>query len=243
MRRLLSIERIAGETALCEDDEGKRVRLPRASLPDGAGEGDLLRPVPGGWEIDREETARRRGAAAERLSRMSARTRRTNLERALRLASEPVSASTLAERFHVSRQIIVGDIALLRAGGAPVVATPRGYLLEGRGEAPERLYTIACRHTTPESLLQELYLAVDQGAAVVDVTVEHPVYGQLTGQLEVRSRYDADRFVQTLAESDAAPLSMLTGGIHLHTLRCPDRDCFERVCAALRKAEILVEEL
>lgn len=143
MRRLLSIERIAGETALCEDDEGKRVRLPRASLPDGAGEGDLLRPVPGGWEIDREETARRRGAAAERLSRMSARTRRTNLETALQLASEPVSASTLAERFHVSRQIIVGDIALLRAGGAPVVATPRGYLLEGRGEAPERLYTIA----------------------------------------------------------------------------------------------------
>lgn len=41
---MLSIERIAGETALCEDDEGKRVRLPRASLPDGAGEGDLLRP-------------------------------------------------------------------------------------------------------------------------------------------------------------------------------------------------------
>lgn len=89
---------------------------------------------------------------------MSARTRRTNLERALQLASEPVSASTLAERFHVSRQIIVGDIALLRAGGAPVVATPRGYLLEGRGEAPERLYTIACRHTTPESLRRSFTL-------------------------------------------------------------------------------------
>ncbi len=239
---MLSIERFEGETALCEDAQGNRQELPRALLPPDAREGDLLRDGPGGWEIDREGTARRRHAAAERLSKMGARTRRSQVEAVLRRSEGPVSASVLAAQFGVSRQIIVGDIALLRAAGAPIIATPRGYLLEQAHVDASQYYTIACRHTTPEQLLEELCLAVDQGAVVVDVIVEHPVYGQITGQLEVRSRYDAERFAQALARSSSAPLSLLTGGIHLHTLRCPDRDCFDRVCAALRRAGILVDE-
>lgn len=239
---MLSIERIEGEIVLCEDEEGKQRPLSLAELPPGAREGDLLRRGTDGWEIDREETARRRHAVAERLSKMGARSRRERIEAVLRRSDGPVSASALAAQFGVSRQIIVGDVALLRAGGAPIVATPRGYLLEQpRREELER-YTIACRHTTPEQLLEELCLAVDQGATVEDVIVEHPVYGQITGQLAVRSRYDAERFSRALARSSSAPLSLLTGGIHLHTLRCPDRDCFERVCAALRRAGILVDE-
>ena len=103
-------------------------------------------------------------------------------------------------------------------------------------------YTIACRHENVEQLLQELYIVVDHGATMRDVIVEHPIYGQLTGQLQVSSRFEADRFVKALTTSEASPLSQLTGGIHLHTLRCSDRACFERVTNALKAAGILVSD-
>ena len=60
---------------------------------------------------------------------MDAVQRRAALSDYLSQAAGPVSASVLAARFSVSRQIIVGDIALLRAGGLDIAATPRGYLL------------------------------------------------------------------------------------------------------------------
>ena len=67
------------------------------------------------------------------MSFTSAEARRRAVAQILEEAEGPVSAAALARRFSVSRQIIVGDVALLRAGGADILATPRGYLLGGRG--------------------------------------------------------------------------------------------------------------
>lgn len=39
---------------------------------------------------------------------------------------ERVRGTELAKALGVSRQIIVGDVALLKAGGVPVISTPRG---------------------------------------------------------------------------------------------------------------------
>ena len=142
-------------------------------------------------------------------------------------------------RFSVSRQIIVGDIALLRAGGAEISATPRGYVLPRATDGITR--TIACRHTL-EQTGTELDILVDNGCTVLDVIVEHPVYGQLTGQLQISSRYDVEQFLARVQAHDAAPLSMLTGGIHLHTLRCPDEAACERACAALKAAGLLLDD-
>ncbi|MEG1774271.1 MAG: 3H domain-containing protein, partial [Oscillospiraceae bacterium] len=213
-----SLDRFEGDFAVCIAEDQRVCSLPRAELPDQAREGDLLELRDGRWMLNRAETDARRAGA--RRPRMSAETRRHAIERALS-EQEPISASALAERFSVSRQLVVGDIALLRAAGAPVVATPRGYLLRRAQEPSGVLCTVACRHTA-EQITDELYAAVDQGCTVLDVIVEHPVYGQISGQLQISSRYDVDRFVQALAESNAPPLSLLTGGIHLHTLRCPD---------------------
>ena len=74
---------------------------------------------------------------------------------------------------------------------------------------------------------------------VLDVVVEHPVYGQLTGQLRLSSRYDVQEFIRLVNQSNARPLSDLTGGVHLHTLRCPDEDSYRRVLADLEKEGIL----
>ena len=170
---------------------------------------------------------------------MEAASRRQALLDRLRTADRPVSASALAAGLNVSRQIIVGDIALLRAGGAEISATPRGYVLPRATDGITR--TIACRHTLAQTG-QELDILVDNGCTVLDVIVEHPVYGQLTGQLQISSRYDVEQFLARIRDSDAAPLSMLTGGLHLHTLCCPNEDAYTRACAALKAAGLLLDD-
>lgn len=168
---------------------------------------------------------------------MEAASRRQAILDQLRTADRPVSASALAAGLNVSRQIIVGDIALLRAGGAEISATPRGYVLPRATDGITR--TIACRHTLAQTG-QELDILVDNGCTVLDVIVAHPVYGQLTGQLQISSRYDVEQFLARIRGSDAAPLSMLTGGLHLHTLCCPNEDAYTRACAALKAAGLLL---
>ena len=167
--------------------------------------------------------------------------RRSAILNILRQSDAPVSAAALAKRFAVSRQIIVGDVELLRASQHDIAATPRGYVLQkpfGAGF----LRTIACCHTGEDALRAELYAAVDNGCAVLDVTVDHPVYGELRGALHIFSRRDVDAFVEKLSSLRASPLSSLTGGVHLHTLHCPDEDAFLRVCRALKDLHILQEE-
>ncbi|MGN0563206.1 MAG: transcription repressor NadR [Candidatus Heritagella sp.] len=167
--------------------------------------------------------------------------RREKILQELQRANGPVSASALARQFSVSRQIIVGDIALLRASNVDILATPRGYILQKKEAHSGTCYTIACRHDE-EGIRRELYTVVDLGGEVVDAIIEHPVYGQLTGPLHVASRFDADLFMERLARHQAEPLCRLTNGVHLHTLRCPNGETFQRITAALREQGILFEK-
>ncbi|MEG1989052.1 MAG: transcription repressor NadR [Oscillibacter sp.] len=155
----------------------------------------------------------------------------------LRQSKQPVSATALASRFSVSRQIIVGDIALLRAAGEDISATPRGYVILPTASGLVR--QIACQHGA-DGMGDELNAIVDQGCTVLDVIVEHPVYGQLTGSLHLSNRYDVTQFLDRCAQGGAQPLSNLTEGIHLHTLLCPDEAAYLRVTKALEKNHILL---
>ena len=169
---------------------------------------------------------------------MDAEARRAKIRQTLSRAAAPVSAAALAKDLGVSRQVIVGDVALLRAGGEEVTATPRGYVLDG--PRPGIVRTVACAHSGAD-MERELTLMVDQGCTVENVIVEHPVYGQLTGPLELSSRYDVSEFIRRVRECEAQPLSALTDGVHLHRLRCPDEGALERVRAALDEAGFLVK--
>ena len=170
---------------------------------------------------------------------MDAEARRKMALELLRTAEKPLSAGTLAARFHVSRQIIVGDVALLRAAGEEILATPRGYILGP--SAPGLVRRVVCRHGA-EEMGVELNAIVDQGCTALDVIVDHPLYGQLTGPLQLANRYDVGQFLKRAARSHAHPLSDLTGGIHLHTLSCPDEAAYERVRQSLRDLRILLED-
>lgn len=167
---------------------------------------------------------------------MNAEQRRTHILQVLQNADRPVSAAVLAGQLGVSRQIIVGDVALLRAAGADITATPRGYVIL-RSAGLIRQMAVCHR---PDQMERELNLLVDHGCTVLDVMVEHPVYGQLTGRLDLSSRYEVSQFIQKVADSRSQPLSALTGGIHLHTLSCPDEGAWQRVRDALEREGFLL---
>ena len=170
---------------------------------------------------------------------MKAEERRNRILETLSVAARPVSAASLAADYSVSRQIIVGDIALLRAGGYEIAATPRGYMIpKNRAVITHR---IATRHEN-EDMETEMNAIVDEGCTVRDVIVEHPIYGQIAGQLELSSRHDVDEFIRHSAEADAKPLSMLTEGIHLHTVVCPSVAACGRMLSRLSELGVLLNE-
>jgi len=168
---------------------------------------------------------------------MNASQRREKIYQHLTAADSPVSATALARIFAVTRQVIVGDVALLRAEGHNIAATPRGYVIP---VASGILRQIACSHT-PQQTQSELNAMVDCGCTVLDVIVEHPVYGQLTAPLQLSSRLDVEQFIERMQRSDAQPLSMLTDGIHLHTVSCPSEEVFRHLQTALSEMGVLLE--
>ena len=158
------------------------------------------------------------------MSAMTASERRQQIARLLSASQAPISATTLSQELGVSRQIIVGDIALLRAAGQEITATARGYVVPVQNGLLRR---IACTHSAEETR-DELDAMVGCGCTVVDVLVEHPA-----------SRLDVDQFMKRM--DGAAPLSQLTGGVHLHTLSCPDETAYEHLLQLLRQRGFLVE--
>ena len=170
---------------------------------------------------------------------MDAQKRRQAIAQRLEQADSPISAAALAREFTVSRQVIVGDVALLRAGGMGIAATPRGYVLPREAVGLKR--TLASCHRG-DQMEAELNAIVDQGCTVIDVIVDHPIYGQLTGPLSLSSRYEVSQFILRCREQSAAPLSLLTEGFHLHTILCPDPNAYARVKNALADLGVLLEE-
>jgi uncharacterized protein len=150
----------------------------------------------------------------------------------------PVQGSELAKRFHVSRQCVVQDIAILRANGKEVLATPRGYQLPGTATRSVQAI-LACRHT-PERTEEELQILVDHGVKILDVTVEHPLYGELRGSLMIESRAEVQDFLRRVRATRAMLLSSLTGGVHLHTVEASREEMITRAKAQLRARGFLL---
>ncbi|WP_346355545.1 transcription repressor NadR [Azotosporobacter soli] len=170
---------------------------------------------------------------------MDAKQRRQELLRLLEKATTPLTGTQLARELGVSRQVIVGDFALLRATGAEVYATPQGYLLPKRSVAQVVSATLACKHAR-ERLHEELAIIIDNGGKVVDVVVEHPLYGEIKATLMLSTRRELNQFLAQLSESNAEPLSAITDGVHLHTVEVPDAETLERIKHELKEKGILL---
>ena len=53
--------------------------------------------------------------------------RRNAIVSHIKSSAVPVSGKTLAQEYEVSRQVIVQDIALIRASGHDIISTNRGF--------------------------------------------------------------------------------------------------------------------
>ena len=167
--------------------------------------------------------------------------RRDELLGMLRGAPEPLRGSDLASSLGVSRQAIVNDIAILRAKGEPIVGSPRGYMLVGGPSVPGVDAMLACRHDRDGSR-EELAVLVRHGITVMDVVVEHPLYGEVRANLLISTLDDVERYTADLLSQAAQPLSSLTGGVHLHHVRAPTMDALEAASEELEAAGFLLKE-
>lgn len=165
--------------------------------------------------------------------------RREEILRILGEAASPVSGSSLSEKLGVSRQVIVQDVAILRAAGRDIVATSRGYLLPGAEDGKRAV--LAVQHGLEETE-KELNIMVDSGLLVINVSVEHAIYGELTGNLMLKSRLDVREFMRKLERERASLLSSLTGGFHLHTVGYEREEQVDWARERLREEGILVED-
>ena len=172
---------------------------------------------------------------------MNTEKRRAHLLKRLQEASLPQTGTKLAHELGVSCQIIVGDISILRAEGTQIFATPRGYIMPKDERTQEIKATLVCRHSV-EGMEKELEAVVDNGGSVLDVIVEHPVYGSIRGDLFIESRRDIKRFLTKMKKCQASPLLVMTGGVHMHTVRVPDEEALQAIRTELKHLGILVEE-
>lgn len=168
--------------------------------------------------------------------------RRSKLLKRLKESQEALIGSQLAEEFSVSRQVIVQDIALLRAQGEKIVATSQGYFYEENLGMPTVKASVACRHGDQEELKDELLTVINFGGRVIDVKVEHPIYGELSGNLMISSVEDVEKFVDNYQQEGTELLSKLTDGVHLHTIEAVNEQVLEKIKEELKAKGYLLEE-
>lgn len=170
---------------------------------------------------------------------MTGEERRNQILQMLQTRTAPLSGTALAEHFHVSRQVIVQDIALMRAENHDVLSTNRGYLCrrtESAPSLPKRVFFV--RHTTGQ-VLEEFETILELGGRVLDVVVEHELYGQIRVELLIETKQDAREFYDKLLRSRDKTLKVLTDDCHYHTVAAPSDTLLDLIEQALLKKGFL----
>lgn len=168
---------------------------------------------------------------------MSGEKRRQEIIKYIAGSKKPVSGTKLAEHFSVSRQVIVQDIALIRAEGQEILSTNRGYLCHVPVLATRIFYVLH----EDNRILEELNLIVDNGGRVVDVFVHHEIYGELRAELALDSRKKVLDFVREIENGKSSPLTTITSGYHYHTVSAESEEILDIIEKELREKHFLVQ--
>ena len=172
---------------------------------------------------------------------MTGEARRTKIRQMLQETTQPLTGTALARELHVSRQVIVQDIALMRAEHLPIMSTNKGYLLRpavaGRSQ-PKRVFFV--RHST-DRVPEEFMAVIDLGGRVVDVFVEHELYGTIRADLLIENAQDAREFAERLDNCRDNPLKVLTDDCHYHTVTAPSEKLLDLIERELKIRGFLQE--
>ena len=173
---------------------------------------------------------------------MSTTDRRKELLNKLQVSQSPITGSNLADSFEVSRQVIVQDIAILRAEGHEILATSKGYIISDNNDNMVQ-QIIACQHgVAVEDVQEELETIIKYGGRIADVVVEHPMYGELKGRLVIQSKSDLEDFMEDYENKEVKPLSTLTDGVHLHTIEALNEEVLTLIKDKLKEKGFILED-
>ena len=164
--------------------------------------------------------------------------RRNAIINQIRSSSAPVPGKSLAASYDVSRQVIVQDIALIRAAGYEIISTNRGYILS---EPCTVSRTFKVRHTDSQ-LEEELCSIVDLGGGVKNVMVNHKVYGHMEAELNITSRRKAAEFIRDIKSGKSSPLKNITSDYHYHVVEADSEETLDLIEDMLRKKGFLIEQ-
>ncbi|MBQ9766640.1 MAG: transcription repressor NadR [Lachnospiraceae bacterium] len=170
---------------------------------------------------------------------MKAKERRKEIVAMIMAAEEPVSGAMLSERLGVSRQIIVQDIAMLRAEGYDVLSTHQGYVIT-KGPFAERVFKL--RHTS-EQTEDELSSIVALGGTVVNVFVWHKVYGKIEAGMNIFSERGVAQFMDGIKSGKSKELMHITEGYHYHTVRADSEETLNTIEKMLEEKGYIVPEI
>ena len=171
---------------------------------------------------------------------MNGEMRRTQILQLLKQQGLPMSGTALAKHFGVSRQVIVQDIALMRAENHRIISTNKGYLYRTAAQEntqPKRVFHV--RHDT-QQVFDEFLTVIELGGKILDVAVEHELYGQIRVDLLIESVSDAEDFVSRLRACKDNPLKVLTDDSHYHTVAAPSEKLLDLIQRELEEKGLLV---
>ena len=152
-------------------------------------------------------------------------------------ADNPVPANLLKEKFNVSRQVIVQDIALLRANGYDITSTNRGYIINAK---PQATRIFKCRHSLDE-LLTEGTLIISSGGKIEDIFVNHRVYGKISYRLALYNKTHVEELYRSLTAGASKPLMSVTDGYHYHTVTAENEKVLNEIEKKLKEHNFLIE--
>ena len=167
--------------------------------------------------------------------RMKTAERRNAILKLLQNAEEPVAARKLAERYGVSRQVIVQDMAVIRAYTPGIISTTKGYVME---QEPRCVREFKVRHKQSDAA-KELNLIVDCGGRVCNISISHRVYGRVSAEMDIRSRQDVTEFIAALNDSQSTVLSTATSGYHYHLVEAASEERLDLIGEQLKAAGFL----
>lgn len=168
---------------------------------------------------------------------MTGQQRREEIISILKNSESPMSGTALAKQVNVSRQVVVQDIALLRANGVDIISTNRGYIIGDSGKV-SRVFKI---HHTPEEVEEELNLFVDFGGFVKDVFVYHKVYDIIKVDMNLKSRIDVRRYLDEIASGKSTLLMNVTSGYHYHTIFADSEETLDMIQTELQEKGFLAK--
>lgn len=163
--------------------------------------------------------------------------RREQILKILKNSDKPVAGTELAKQLDVSRQVIVQDMALIRANGVEILSTNRGYIID-EDKAVSRVFKVI---HADEQVEEELNLFVDLGGKVEDVFVFHKVYGVIKASMNIKSRKDVKKYMEEISTGKSTQLKNLTSGYHYHTITADDEQTLDMIQEELRQRGFLAK--